>query len=95
MNKLMENNIFAYVLPNRRIWNCFTPGKRHCHLAKRSLYRTFFRYSIKQYLIDYKHDIYVDKQLRLMVTLRETDECIGTVDLYDFDPFHRRAVWGY
>ncbi|MFA7492850.1 MAG: GNAT family N-acetyltransferase [Proteiniphilum sp.] len=54
----------------------------------------FSRYSIEQYLIDYKHDIYADKQLRLMVTLKETGECIGTVDLYDFDPFHRRAGVG-
>lgn len=54
----------------------------------------FSRYAIKQYLIDYKHDIYVDKQLRLMVALRETGDCIGTIDLYDFDPFHRRAGVG-
>lgn len=54
----------------------------------------FSRYSIKQYLIEYKHDIYTDRQLRLMVTFRETGEPIGTVDLYDLDPFHRRAGVG-
>jgi diamine N-acetyltransferase len=54
----------------------------------------FSRYSIKQYLIDCKYDLYVDRQLRMMITLRETGEPVGTIDLYDFDPFHLRAGVG-
>lgn len=54
----------------------------------------FSRYSLRQYLIDSKQDIYIDKQLRLMVELKRSGEVIGTVDLYDFDPFHRRAGVG-
>ncbi len=54
----------------------------------------FSRYSIKQYLSDCKYDIFADKQLRLMVECRETGLCAGAVDLYDFDPFHRRAGVG-
>jgi diamine N-acetyltransferase len=54
----------------------------------------FSRYSIKQYLIEHTHDIYVDRQLRLMITIGETGESVGTIDLYDFDPFHRRAGVG-
>jgi diamine N-acetyltransferase len=54
----------------------------------------FSRFTIRQYLIDSKQDIYTDRQLRLMVELKESGETIGTIDLYDFDPFHRRAGVG-
>lgn len=54
----------------------------------------FSRYSIKQYLIDYKHDIYSDKQLRLIVALKDSNIPVGAVDLYDFDPLHLRAGVG-
>ncbi len=54
----------------------------------------FSRFTLKQYLIDSRHDIYVDKQLRLIVELKESAEPAGAVDLYDFDPFNRRAGVG-
>ncbi|MDR0422798.1 MAG: GNAT family N-acetyltransferase [Proteiniphilum sp.] len=49
---------------------------------------------IRQYLADYRQDIYIDRQLRLMMTLRDTGEPVGTADLYDFEPFHQRAGVG-
>lgn len=54
----------------------------------------FSRYAIKEYLINAAQDIYQLKQLRLMVELKTEKTAIGTVDLYDFDPFHRRAGVG-
>ncbi|MGI6520691.1 MAG: GNAT family N-acetyltransferase [Fermentimonas sp.] len=54
----------------------------------------FSRFTLKQYLIESQHDPYSDKQLRLMIELKDSGEAIGTVDLYDFDPFHRRAGVG-
>ncbi len=54
----------------------------------------YSRFAIKQYLIDSKQDLYADKQLRLMVEIKESKEVVGTVDLYDFDPFHKRAGVG-
>ena len=54
----------------------------------------FSRFAIKQYLIDTQQDIYRDKQLRLMIALQASGETIGTIDLYDFDPQHRRAGVG-
>ncbi|SCD19448.1 GNAT family acetyltransferase [Proteiniphilum saccharofermentans] len=95
MNKLMENNILRLRAPEPEDLDLLYAWENDTAIwQKGASIVPFSRYSIKQYLIDYKHDIYVDKQLRLMVTLRETDECIGTVDLYDFDPFHRRAGVG-
>ena len=48
-------------------------------------------------LIDYitssKSDVYADGQVRLMVD-NEEGETVGTVDLTNFDPKHRRAELG-
>lgn len=57
----------------------------------------FSRYQIEQYVFSCHHDFYAEKQLRLMIDLGEgTKEkrCIGAVDLFDFDPHHRRAGIG-
>ena len=54
----------------------------------------FSRYIIKEYLINSKQDIYQNKQLRLMIELKESRTAIGTIDLYDFDAFHSRAGVG-
>jgi diamine N-acetyltransferase len=54
----------------------------------------FSRFVIKEYLIDSKQDIFQNKQLRLMIELKENDIAIGTIDLYDFEPLHRRAGIG-
>ena len=54
----------------------------------------FSRFVIKEYLIDSKQDIYQNKQLRLMIELKESGRAIGTIDLYDFEPLHRRAGIG-
>lgn len=54
----------------------------------------FSRYILKQYIIDSKEDIFQNKQLRLMIELKEKSKAIGTVDLYDVDVFHQRAGVG-
>lgn len=47
-----------------------------------------------QYLQNYDSDIYTTRQLRLMITLTESGEPVGTVDLTNFDPFNNRAEFG-
>jgi len=54
----------------------------------------YSRYELKQYIADAGHDIYDRKQLRLIIELKETNTAVGTIDLYDFDPHHRRAGVG-
>lgn len=54
----------------------------------------FSRFSIKQYLIDSGQDIYERKQLRLMIEETASKHLVGTIDLYDFNPFHQRAGVG-
>lgn len=54
----------------------------------------FSRYTLKQYLENSSQDIFTDRQLRLMIVLKEMNKTIGTIDLYDLDPFHMRAAVG-
>ncbi|HKK62269.1 MAG TPA: GNAT family N-acetyltransferase [Bacteroidales bacterium] len=52
------------------------------------------KYILKKYLADSHKDIFQVKQQRLIIDTKENSESIGTIDLYDFDPFHKRAAVG-
>ena len=51
------------------------------------------RFFLEQYILNASNDIYVDKQLRLVITQR-SGEALGIIDLFEFDPHHRRAAVG-
>lgn len=51
------------------------------------------RFFLEQYILNAANDIYVDKQLRLVIT-RKTGNPLGIIDLFEFDPHHRRAAVG-
>lgn len=54
----------------------------------------YSRYQLQQYIETNSHDIYVDKQMRLMMELRETHQPIGAIDLFDYNPSACRAEIG-
>lgn len=54
----------------------------------------FSRYVLKEYIAGSHQDIYTTGQLRLMIECKETGEAIGTIDLFDLDPHHRRCGVG-
>jgi diamine N-acetyltransferase len=56
----------------------------------------FSRYIIEQYILDSEQDIFTTKQLRLMIDHIGGDKIItiGAIDLFDFEPLHRRAGIG-
>ena len=56
----------------------------------------YSRFVIEQYLAASHQDIYYNKQLRLMIDKihGEKNRTIGCIDLFDIDPFHRRAGVG-
>lgn len=50
---------------------------------------------LRQYINDaLEMDIFQSKQLRLMICFADSEETIGTVDLYDIDTHNRRAGIG-
>jgi diamine N-acetyltransferase len=54
----------------------------------------FSKYVLKQYLETSHKNIYETGQLRLMIDQIPDKITIGTIDIFDFDPFHRRAGLG-
>lgn len=52
----------------------------------------FSRHTLEEYVMNASNDIYMDKQLRLMIDVDNVT--VGCVDMFDFDPFHRRAAVG-
>lgn len=57
----------------------------------------FSRFQMEQYVMNSQHDIYSERQLRLMIDLaisKTSKKTIGCIDLFDFDPLNRRAGIG-
>lgn len=57
----------------------------------------FSRFQIEQYVLGSPNDIFANRQLRLLIDIMEDDrtrQTAGAIDLFDIDPFHRRAGIG-
>ena len=54
----------------------------------------FSKYTLKRYLENSHKNVYETGQLRLMIDLIKEKKTIGTIDIFDFDPFHKRAGLG-
>lgn len=57
----------------------------------------FSRFAIEQFVLNTDNDIFASKQLRLMIDWHSsgTDiKTVGSIDLFDFDPFNKRAGIG-
>lgn len=54
----------------------------------------FSKFLLKQYIENAHLDIYEAKQLRLIIEEIETKEQVGIIDLFDFNPQHKRAGVG-
>ncbi|HZK08010.1 MAG TPA: GNAT family N-acetyltransferase [Bacteroidales bacterium] len=54
----------------------------------------YSRFDIEQYVLTAARDLLSVRQLRLMIVLRENSQAIGAIDLFEYDPLHRRAGTG-
>lgn len=54
----------------------------------------YSKFLIRQYLENAQQDIYEAKQLRLAICVFDSDEAVGLIDLFDFDPKNNRAGIG-
>lgn len=55
--------------------------------------KPFSKYLLQQYLENAQQDIYEAKQLRLVIE-EKSGSSVGLIDLFDFDPKHKRAGIG-
>lgn len=78
-----EDLEFIYIIENdESIWNVSNTQT------------PYSRFLIKQYLENAHQDIYEAKQLRLAICTINSNEAIGLIDLFDFDPSNNRAGIG-
>lgn len=54
----------------------------------------FSRFVLEQYVLNSHEDIFTAKQLRLMIENIANRSTVGAVDLFDFEPLHRRVGLG-
>lgn len=54
----------------------------------------YSKHILAQYIESAAQDIYTIKQLRLMIEEVDTGKTVGAIDLFEFDPNHRRAGIG-
>jgi diamine N-acetyltransferase len=57
----------------------------------------YSRHQLEQYILSSQHDLYSEKQIRLMIDLllpENEKRTIGIIDVYDFEPHHGRAGVG-
>lgn len=54
----------------------------------------FSRFTLKKYIETSHLNIFETQQLRFMIDVPEENKTIGTIDLFDFDPYHHRAGVG-
>ena len=53
----------------------------------------YSRYELREYILSAK-DIYESKQYRFVIELKKDAKPVGMIDLYDFEPYHKRAAVG-
>jgi diamine N-acetyltransferase len=54
----------------------------------------FSKYTLKRYIENSHKNIYESGQMRLMIDHVLDKQTIGTIDIFDFDPYHKRAGIG-
>jgi diamine N-acetyltransferase len=54
----------------------------------------FSKFTLKKYIEQAHLDIFEAKQLRLVIQRKSVGEAIGAIDLFDFEPIHKRAGVG-
>lgn len=54
----------------------------------------YSKYIMEQYIADAGNDIYATKQTRFMIDCIESGKTVGCIDIFDFEPLHKRAGIG-
>ena len=54
----------------------------------------YSRFVLEQYLANAHQDIYEAKQLRLVIVENTANACVGIIDLFEYNPQHKRAGIG-
>ena len=54
----------------------------------------YSRHILRQFIDSQKYDVFETRQLRLIIEAKDSNKPVGTIDLFDIDPYNRRAGIG-
>ena len=94
MTTLKGNSIFLRALEPEDLEFIYTLENDESIWTLSNTQTPYSRFLIKQYLENAHQDIYEAKQLRLAICYNNSNEAIGLIDLFDFDPSNNRAGIG-
>jgi diamine N-acetyltransferase len=94
MNLLSDNTIRLRALEPEDLDLLFSVENNPEFWEVSSTQTPFSRALLKKYIDNAFMDLYEAKQLRLVITERESGTAMGIVDLFNYEPMHQRAGVG-
>ena len=94
MNILSDQNIHLRALEPEDLEFLYQIENKESFWEVSHTQTPFSKYVLKQYLENAHLDIYESKQLRLLIEEKSTKKQLGMIDLFDFNPQHKRAGVG-
>lgn len=94
MNTLLGSDIFLRALEPEDLSFLYTLENDEKLWEISNTQTPFSKYILKQYLENSHRDIYDVKQLRLVICKNDNKQPLGFIDLFDFNPQHKRAGVG-
>ena len=94
MITLKGNSVFLRALEPNDLEFIYTIENDESIWSVSNTQAPYSRFVLKQYLENAHQDIFEAKQLRLAICLINSNNAIGLIDLFDFDPLHNRAGIG-
>jgi diamine N-acetyltransferase len=94
MKTLNGNNTYLRALEPSDLEFLFQIENNEDFWAVSNTQKPFSKFVLKQYLDNAHQDIFNAKQLRLVIVDKSNDNPIGMIDLFDFEPKHKRAGIG-
>lgn len=94
MNKIKNNSILLRALEPEDLDFLYQIENNENFWEISHTQTPFSKFILKQYLENAHLDIYEAKQLRLLIQENKTNKQIGMIDLFDFNPQHKRAGIG-
>ncbi|MDJ0644449.1 MAG: GNAT family protein [Flavobacteriaceae bacterium] len=94
MQLLKGSNIYLRALEPEDLDFLFSVENNGLFWEVSSTQTPYSRHLLEQYIANAHLDIHTAKQLRLVITIGKTNETVGMIDLFDYNPQHRRAGIG-
>ncbi len=94
MKTLTGNNIILRALEPEDLGFLFETENNESFWEVSHTLKPFSKFLLKQYLENVHLDIFEAKQLRLVIVEKINNTSIGMIDLFDFNPQHKRAGIG-